>query len=237
MDYFSRYFEVAKLTSTSSEGVIEHFKSIFARHGIPEVVRSDNGPQFASEPFRKFAQDWNFSHVTSSPRFPQSNGGGRRGLYRQSKVSSRSRANPISPSWPTALLHWLMDTVPPSYSWEGKSEPLFLFFHVSSTQLVQTWRISGSQNNDTKINNGETTTADTGHRTCHAYNQVTMCGSETCIREARWFRRRRHRGPTSSRLPRALCVETDFIFHPPLWHLIRPASHLSHRERHPLRWK
>ncbi|KAL0166592.1 hypothetical protein M9458_038436, partial [Cirrhinus mrigala] len=74
VDYFSRFFEVSKLTSTTAEAVIEHFKSIFARHGIPEVVRSDNGPQFASECFRVFAQDWGFNHVTSSPHFPQSNG-------------------------------------------------------------------------------------------------------------------------------------------------------------------
>ncbi|XP_046724303.1 uncharacterized protein LOC124398258 [Silurus meridionalis] len=56
-----------------SEAVIEHFKSIFAHHGIPEVVRSDNGPQFASEGFRAFARGWGFDHVTSSPHFPQSN--------------------------------------------------------------------------------------------------------------------------------------------------------------------
>ena len=74
VDYFSRFFEVAKLTYTTSEAVVEHFKSIFARHGIPDVVRSDNGPQFASEYFRKFAREWGFSHVTSSPHFPQSNG-------------------------------------------------------------------------------------------------------------------------------------------------------------------
>lgn len=70
MDYFSRFFEIAKLTSTTSEAVAEHFKSIFARHGIPEVVRSDNGPQFASESFSVFAKDWGFNHVTSSPHFP-----------------------------------------------------------------------------------------------------------------------------------------------------------------------
>lgn len=80
VDYFSRYFEVAKLTSTTSEAVIEHFKSIFARHGIPEVVRSDNGPQFVSEYFQKFSRTWGFSHITSSPRFPQSNGEAERAI-------------------------------------------------------------------------------------------------------------------------------------------------------------
>ena len=71
VDYFSRFFEVAKLTYTTSEAVVEHFKSIFARHGIPDVVRSDNGPQFKSEYFRKFVREWGFSHVTSSPHFPK----------------------------------------------------------------------------------------------------------------------------------------------------------------------
>ncbi|UYV67541.1 K02A2.6-like [Cordylochernes scorpioides] len=45
----------------------------FARHGIPEEVRSDNGPQFGLE-FKKFAKEYGFHHITSSPRFPQSNG-------------------------------------------------------------------------------------------------------------------------------------------------------------------
>ena len=75
MDYFSRYVEVALLQSSqTSREVIRALKSIFARHGIPEMVRSDNGPQYDSAEFIKFAKDWSFHHVTSSPRFPQSNG-------------------------------------------------------------------------------------------------------------------------------------------------------------------
>ena len=34
----------------------------------------DNGPQFASEYFTRFATQWGFRHTTSSPRYAQSNG-------------------------------------------------------------------------------------------------------------------------------------------------------------------
>ena len=44
VDYFSRYPEVIQLTSTTSTAVIRTLKSVFSRHGIPETVRSDNGP-------------------------------------------------------------------------------------------------------------------------------------------------------------------------------------------------
>ncbi|UYV71047.1 K02A2.6-like, partial [Cordylochernes scorpioides] len=55
--------------------VVRSCKSIFARHGIPETVVSDNGTQFgAAREFANFARQYGFTHVTSSPRFPQSNG-------------------------------------------------------------------------------------------------------------------------------------------------------------------
>ena len=75
VDYFSRNIELAHLqSSTSSETVIAHCKSIFARHGIPEVVQSDNGPQFASHKFARFATDYGFTQETSSSHYPQANG-------------------------------------------------------------------------------------------------------------------------------------------------------------------
>lgn len=74
VDYFSRYPEVVRLTTTTSAAVITALKAAFARHGIPEVVRSDNGPQYSSHEFATFADSYGFQHSTSSPHYPQSNG-------------------------------------------------------------------------------------------------------------------------------------------------------------------
>lgn len=74
VDYHSRYLEVLTLSSTSSGATIAAMKSAFAPHGIPPSVRTDNGPQFASGDFAKFAKGYGFQHQTSSPRFLQSNG-------------------------------------------------------------------------------------------------------------------------------------------------------------------
>ena len=73
VDYFSRYPEAIQLKSTTSSAVIQTLKMVFSRHGIPETVRSDNGPQYSSQEFAQFASAYEFRHTTSSPRFPQSN--------------------------------------------------------------------------------------------------------------------------------------------------------------------
>ena len=75
-DYVSSFGEIDNMTSTTSAAVIRKIKSIFAWHGVPDKLRSDNGPRFISEHFRdrSFATEWGFRHCTASPRYPQSNG-------------------------------------------------------------------------------------------------------------------------------------------------------------------
>lgn len=90
VDYLSRYPEVAKLPSTTSTAVISAIKSIFSRHGIPEVVRSDNGPQYSSREFDEFAESYGFVHNTSSPHFPQSNGLAERMVKTMKQLISQS---------------------------------------------------------------------------------------------------------------------------------------------------
>ena len=95
VDYFSRYVEVALLMSSqSSQDAVKGVKSIFARHGMPEIVRSDNGSQYSSAEFQKFAKDWAFQSITSSPKYAQSNGEAERAEQTIKSLLKREEEDP-----------------------------------------------------------------------------------------------------------------------------------------------
>ena len=73
VDYYSRYPEIVKMTSTISESTIKALHSIFSRLGIPEILISDNGPQYVSEAMEGFAKSYRFNHITNNPHYPQGN--------------------------------------------------------------------------------------------------------------------------------------------------------------------
>ena len=61
VDYYSGYFEVQDMSSTTSTRVVTALKPWFSRHGIPVTVISDNGPPFSSEDFKTFSKEWDFT--------------------------------------------------------------------------------------------------------------------------------------------------------------------------------
>lgn len=73
IDYFSKWIDLAELKYKTASEVINKLKNIFAIHGIPKLLISDNMPFLSSE-FQNFAKLWNFKSITTSPRDPRSNG-------------------------------------------------------------------------------------------------------------------------------------------------------------------
>ena len=90
VDYYSNFIEVDRLRQTTSEQVIETCKSQFSRHGIPNELISDNGPQFSSHKFHQFSIQYQFKHKTSSPYHPQSNGKAERAVQTIKSLLQRS---------------------------------------------------------------------------------------------------------------------------------------------------
>ena len=67
VDYYSKWPEVVQLTRTRACDVIKALKRIFRTHGLPERIRSDNGPPFASAEFEEFLKNHNIIHLKGIP--------------------------------------------------------------------------------------------------------------------------------------------------------------------------
>ena len=68
-----------------------------ARHGIPDEFQSDNGPQFSSLEFTRFAKQCGFCHITSSPAYPQSNGLAENAVKQAKHIFEKSKRDGTDP--------------------------------------------------------------------------------------------------------------------------------------------
>ena len=73
IDCYSRYPEVEIVSSTAAPAVLPKLDVIFARHGIPDKVTSDNGPPFQGKEFERYMSLLGINHVPSTPLWPQGN--------------------------------------------------------------------------------------------------------------------------------------------------------------------
>ena len=70
VDAFSKWPEIVEMTSTTAGQTVKVLRDIFARHGLPEQLVSDNGPQFVSSDFADFCKNNAIKHIRVSPYHP-----------------------------------------------------------------------------------------------------------------------------------------------------------------------
>ncbi len=103
IDYFSKYPVIYELKHATSAEVTKYFKEACSLLGRPSTIVSDNGPQYTGATFKQFIYDWGIEHVTSSPRYPKSNGLAERTVGTVKHILKKCKES--RSDIPTALLH------------------------------------------------------------------------------------------------------------------------------------
>jgi len=104
VDHYSDFWEIDQLDDTTSKAIVDKLMVLFSRYGIPDTFISDNGPQFTGLPMISFAKEWSFRHVTSSPRYPRSNGKAESAVKIAKSILTKCKADG-SNVW-LAILNW-----------------------------------------------------------------------------------------------------------------------------------
>ena len=92
-----RYPEVEVVYSTGVKPTKEKLKKIFATHGTPVQVESDNGPPFTSKEFAEFAAIEGFKHHRITPLHPRANGEAESFMKLVNKTEQRAQIQRVSP--------------------------------------------------------------------------------------------------------------------------------------------
>ncbi len=74
VDAHSKWLEVDPVNSATSTTTIDKLRMVFATHGLPDILVTDNGSVFTSQEFKKFARENGIRLVRSAPYHPASNG-------------------------------------------------------------------------------------------------------------------------------------------------------------------
>ena len=74
VDANTKWIDVHVVNSSSSQFTIEKMRATFAILGLPQILVTDNGPQFTSSEFSQFTKSNGIKHITSSPYHPSTNG-------------------------------------------------------------------------------------------------------------------------------------------------------------------
>ena len=73
IDTYSKFPEVGIVKPTSAKACIPKLDRIFATHGIPRKIRTDNGPPFNGDEFKRYMEELGIEWRNSTPLWPQAN--------------------------------------------------------------------------------------------------------------------------------------------------------------------
>ena len=135
VDDYSRFPIVELVSSTSARCVVPKLDSIFAVHGTPRVMRTDNGPPFNGAEFASFAEYLDFKHRKVTPLWPQANGEVERMMRNLKKLYRTAKTE--QQNWKQALNKYLRNYRATPHSSTGVAPATMLLGRDVRTRLPE----------------------------------------------------------------------------------------------------
>ena len=133
IDERSRYPEVEIVYSTSHRATIPALDAIFARQGIPEIAKSDNGPPFNSSEFGNWCRYIGMHHRKVTPLWPEANAEAERFMRTLNKALRAAQMD--TGSWKQELFKFLRHYRATPHSTTGMSPSELLNKRKLRTEL------------------------------------------------------------------------------------------------------
>lgn len=134
-DDYSRYPELAEIKSTAAQLVCPILDTIFAHHGRPEIIRSDNGPPFKGKKFEDFCQNRGIAHRRVMPLWPNANG--QVECFMRTLKKRVQTATVAGSNWKTGIHQFLLNYRASPHSTTGVAPAKLLFNRDIRTKLPE----------------------------------------------------------------------------------------------------
>lgn len=125
VDAHSKWIEVERVSTTSATVVIDSFRRLFARFGIPKKIVSDNGPPFSSAELGMYFKRNGIKHLPVAPYHPSSNGAAENAVRTIKRVLKKASLENVNDN--TALSKFLFMYRNTEHSTTGREPAVAMF--------------------------------------------------------------------------------------------------------------
>ena len=136
--------------STSAATIMPHLDRIFATHGIPTVLRSDNGPPFTSHEFKMYMEENGIEHQKITPLWLQANSEAESFIKPLTKAVRSAHTE--GKQWTKHLYKFLLNYRTTPHSTTGYAPATLLFNRAVCNKLPQITSPESSTNQQVKEN-------------------------------------------------------------------------------------
>eukprot|EP00057_Strongylocentrotus_purpuratus_P001926 XP_003723494.1 PREDICTED: uncharacterized protein K02A2.6-like [Strongylocentrotus purpuratus] len=178
IDDYSRYPVVEVVSSTSGKATIPKLDKVFSLFGVPQIVKSDNGPPFNGDEFKQFAEYLGFTHRKITPRWPRANGEVERFMRTLKKVLRTAHAE--SKSWRQELHRFLRNYRATPHTTTAQPPATIMFSRPMRTRLPEISR-EGSDSELRERDKAKKNTMKADAERHMSFRRVPLCIGDTVL--------------------------------------------------------